>query len=674
MQPFTGRSLSPIFADVVRPAPRTRPHRQGTAIGFVVAILRFFVFPWIRQFHQLDIFSIAFLGPCWLGTLASVYVTPDQVSGIESLTILSTVASLIFFSVRFFILSYVTGLTTLWLTRMYLHLPMDDYELLYGLILIPWLVYIIRYSVNTNLSQIVQYDAERKTIAGHLNSKQEQLSAILENSPLIMCVMDKEGVYVQSRGTGLEFLGLEQNEIVGQRYTEALAQYPDVVAAIDKAKSGKRSQVRAQLAPDVCFDVIYDAVKNNKDEVSGIIGVGIDVSSRVQMEQKERELERHLYQTQKEESLSTLAGGVAHDFNNYLMSIVGFCESLETESNGRLSPDTVRLIKKTALQAAGISKQMLVYASKDPWPKDQTGPIDLVVFFNETQDLLQAVVPKNIELTINVPQIEEVWTNVDGALLQQSILNLVKNSIDSIGDHQGKIRICLTSPKNEFLEDGFSVGNIQTSEQYCEIRIMDSGCGIEPDLIPRIFDLYYSTKQAGYGIGLAVTASIIQKQGGLISCSSRPGIGTTIQLLLPTSSKPAESKSETTDTENFSQPKSVLLVDDQKAVLMSISMMLESNGFRVYQASSGKSALEQIDELKDKIDCIILDFSMPQMNGMQLLKKIREARVDTPTIMCSGLPINYESSSADCCWPDATLAKPFRMRELCQTINRVCTP
>jgi nitrogen-specific signal transduction histidine kinase len=391
------------------------------------------------------------------------------------------------------------------------------------------------------------------------------------------------------------------------------------------------------------------------------------------MEQKEKELERQIFQTQKDDSISTLAGGVAHDFNNFLMSIVGFCESIENELPKENRAETIGLIKKTAIRAAGVSKQMLVYASNDPNAHTMSEPVDLNKFFDEFSDLLVAIVPKKIKLTTPLRLNTATLVLADEVLLQQVILNLLRNAIDAIGEKaQGEITISCWKPASSFSDEYFVKGKLKNQTDYCEIRILDSGCGIPHDQISRVFDLYYSTKMTGHGIGLAVSSSIIQNHGGLIACKSDEGIGTEIRILLPiaTDSEP-EQEQQAKSNEMQLADKCILVIDDEPTVLMSIAMMLESRGCKVYQAESGADALEQLPSISTELDCIILDYTMPKMNGLQVLEQFRESEITVPVIMCSGLPMNQIEHDGES-WPDDILNKPFQMQELCEKISTLC--
>lgn len=643
----------------------------------VFVTLRFWIFPKIQNLRQLDWFSFALLIPCWLVTLTSIHFSPQGLNGVEQFMLLTAVACLVFYSNAYLIVWLGVTFSAYILIRNTSEKHLTPFDWLNTLVLVPWFGIVVRSTVDASFRALVGWNSEKQRIVNEFNNQTEQMTAILERAPLILCVMDKDGVYTHSRGSGLSALSLGQNEVVGLHYKKVFEAMPHIVEAVAQAESGEPAQVRADFGNGTHYEIRYEAVEDENGKHAGVIGVGVDVSQRVYAEMQERAFERKLFRSEKNDSLGTLAGGVAHDFNNYLMSIVGFCESMGDSRtlDPKVVDSTIDLIKEAALQAAGVSKQMLVYASNNPDLAENREPTNLVHFVEEGKSLLQAIVSKNTALGFRYPQQisnrQDLWVSADAVLLQQAIVNVIRNANDALEGGNGSITVEISKFDLALNNDASLIGELDDSRDYCQIATTDSGKGIPREKLDRIFDLYFTTKTTGHGIGLAVTGSIVKNHGGAISCESEIDRGTTIRLIFPLLKNHEGTLAQDQDTIPMDMnQKRVLLVDDEPTVLMSISMMLESKGCQVVQCDSGQSAIKLLSN-DEEYDCIILDYTMPNMNGMSTLQKIRALDENVPVILCSGLSFEIGENPQYEYWPNEVLQKPFQLSQLFEKIELV---
>ena len=536
-----------------------------------------------------------------------------------------------------------------------------------------------KLALTSNALKLSQQGQEQSQI--DLKQREVQLSSVLRNAPIVLSVMDREGIYTQSRGRGLERIGLAENEIVGRSYEEIYKDQPKLLAAFKKAQQGESSQARVSFAPGITHEIQYCPVFGVDQEVVGVVGVGLDVSESILVERQRQELESQMLQAQKMESLGSLASGVAHDFNNYLGAIIAFCELLkqppETVGDQSIDPRNIPdEIKKIATNASGVCEQMLMFAGKSTHEKIN---VDLNSLIGEMEQFFRAIVSHEIDLDVELAHYP-VCVNANRLLIQQSIVNLLKNAAEAIKvrpEGQGG-RILISTQIVDDLSmvslDGVRVGEVDSKQEqgsFAVLTIQDNGGGIEASDLRRVFEPYFSGKPDGHGFGLAITAGVVKSHHGVIYCDSDSS-GTRIDLAFPVS----DSKSESAFvpqrhrapylTNNAAER--ILLIDDEVMITQSIGLVLEGLGYDTTTANSGSSGLEQIDSGKE-FDCIIIDFSMPEMNGLEFLTELRGRGITTPAIMCSGyfeLPENGKNL------PQATLRKPYSIAKLKETIGEVC--
>ena len=386
-----------------------------------------------------------------------------------------------------------------------------------------------------------------------------------------------------------------------------------------------------------------------------------------------KELERLLLQKDKLESLGLLAGGIAHDFNNLLVGIMGNASlALETISTNNPARAMLRDVMVASETAANLTRQLLAYAGKGRFV---TEAVDLSDLVQQINSLLQTSMPKNAQLRLSLAQ-HLPCVEVDTAQMQQILMNLVINAAEAIGETQGTILI--TTGVQHVDEDYIATvlaPTVLTPGEYVTIEVHDSGAGMNQETLEKIFDPFFTTKSTGRGLGLAAVLGIVRGHKGAVKVYSTPGQGTTFKLLFPATEDQAARPVAPTITEAASGGEAVMVVDDEQIVRRSAKTMLERFGYSVVLAENGKEAVDLYRILADKIDVVLLDMTMPLMNGEQAFRELKTIRPDVRVILSSG----YNEGEAVRRFAGKGLAgfiqKPYSATTLAQKVRAVmCEP
>ena len=357
-----------------------------------------------------------------------------------------------------------------------------------------------------------------------------------------------------------------------------------------------------------------------------VLAIARDIGER-------RRMQEELVKAQKLESLGVLAGGIAHDFNNILMAIIGNADLAIMRLN-KESPaiDNLRKIELSAVKAADLAKQMLAYSGKGKFVIEQ---IDLNLLLQEMLHMLEVSISKKVlirfNLVANLPSVA-----VDATQIRQVVMNLVINASEAIGDQSGVIAIttgCMDCDKS-YLKDVWLVENI-VEGFYVYLEVTDTGCGMDKGTLEKIFEPFFTTKFTGRGLGMAAVLGIIRGHRGAIKIYSEPGKGSTFKILLPASSRPAEIFNYDGVGDDWHGEGTVLLVDDEETVRGIGREMLQVLGFEVLTANDGREGVE-VFKNNPAIDLVILDLTMPHMDGEQCFGELKLIRPDIKVIMSSG--------------------------------------
>jgi nitrogen-specific signal transduction histidine kinase len=367
--------------------------------------------------------------------------------------------------------------------------------------------------------------------------------------------------------------------------------------------------------------------------LNGTISVAIDITERKRLEGEQQLLEKQLLHAQKLESLGVLAGGIAHDFNNILTAIIGNADlALMCINPESAAIDNLHSIEIAAARAADLSNQMLAYSGRG---KFVISNHDINGILEEMLHILQVSISKKVVLRLNLnkplPSVES-----DATQMRQIFMNLVINASEAIGDKGGDITIttgCMDCDKS-YLKDVWFDANI-TDGHYVFIEVTDTGCGMSKETLTKLFDPFFTTKFTGRGLGMAAVQGIVRGHKGAIKVYSELGKGSSFKILLPASSQPTKIFNHISQDDNWRGSGTVLLVDDEETIRGIGTKMLKVLGFNVVTANDGQEAVE-VYKARADISFVVLDLTMPHMDGEQCFRELRMSNPDVKVIMSSG--------------------------------------
>jgi signal transduction histidine kinase/AmiR/NasT family two-component response regulator len=353
-----------------------------------------------------------------------------------------------------------------------------------------------------------------------------------------------------------------------------------------------------------------------------------------------RKLEEAVRQTQKLESVGVLAAGVAHDFNNVLTAILGNVSLVRRRLAASIADQTIDQLLESAERAsnraADLVKQLLNYAGKG---RREMRPVDICQVTKDALAIVQASVSRKIRIRRDVPE-HCPAIPADVGQLQQQVLNLVLNGAEAIGENEGEVSIRVRVRDVPAPELNQRYGPFSLPERpYTEIKVRDTGAGMDEDTVQRIFDPFYSTKFMGRGLGLAAALGIVRSHGGGIAVESTPGKGSTFTVLLPSEQETGDEPLTVSDsiTESAKGEGLVLVVDDEVAIRSLMQHTLEELGYTVLTAEHGAQALELFDRIGKDIQLVLLDLIMPVLDGAETAVALHSRRPDVPILVMSGI-------------------------------------
>jgi signal transduction histidine kinase/CheY-like chemotaxis protein len=414
------------------------------------------------------------------------------------------------------------------------------------------------------------------------------------------------------------------------------------------------------------------AVVSRDDEgkavrLSGATG---DLTERKRAEEERMKWEQRLQQVQKAESLSRMAGAIAHHFNNMLAAVMGNLELAETKID-RDSNARTNLINalKACHRAADVSRLMLTYIGQIAAKPEL---IDLLQTTTAELHRFRASLPQNVHLKVEFSSTGPIIL-ADEAHIRQVAACLVQNASEAIGDVEGTVTVSI------HVKD---VGEIRGTRffpldwkpraaGYACLQVADTGCGMDSAIIERLFDPFFSTKFTGRGLGLPVALGLVKAIEGAISVETTPGQGSTFQVFLPLPQRQIAqpSREEFPPVRPSEKRKLILLVDDEVLVRDSAREMLMQFGYEVVTAADGPEALEVFGIHKDDVDLVLLDMGLPGMDGWDTLTALRAIRRDIPVVLSSGYR-EAEVRREDCPeQPQAFLQKPYGVADLLAAVG-----
>jgi len=525
---------------------------------------------------------------------------------------------------------------------------------------------------------IIEDISQRKASEQALKESEEKYRSIFENMAEGIYQVTEAGTFVSVNDALVKMLGYSSfSDFSGINYQTGffynMQDMAEVLRHSHHAQLTKYVEVtlRKKDGSPLMVNLNPRIVRDDSGKIKYYEVIVIDVSDLKQTESERKKLEQQLIQTQRLESLGTLAGGIAHDFNNVLSMILMAAESMKI-----LSKDNDKLLRysdmvsSSAERGAAIAKQLLLFARSE---NIDLQPVDLGHVITEVSDLLLHSFPKSIRIETKF-EAEHVLVLGNSGQIQQVIMNLSINGrdamVEKIGDSgdEGVLTLALQEVSGWDLTDEFPEARL---EPYLLLTISDTGTGIEDATLQRIFEPFFTTKERGKGtgLGLAIVHGIIRGHQGFITVKSEPGKGTTFYVYLPTiqaSGLFGESGEAGMDSKGKG---TILVVDDEELIRETLTEILKNAGYQILTGENGVEGLEVYKKYRDKIDLIISDMGMPHMNGMEFFKNLKILDPEIRLIFSTGYLEHGSKSDLLQKGAKDVIFKPFRVQDLLNTIT-----
>jgi two-component system, cell cycle sensor histidine kinase and response regulator CckA len=518
---------------------------------------------------------------------------------------------------------------------------------------------------------------ERKLAEEALRDSEQKFRTITEQIAEMVFVTDTRGVLTYVSQAVEKIFGYTPQEVTGHSIFEYLVE-EEIPRALVILKESLLHRVKDNLLEFRCrkkngsffFGEVHVHYHHDRDrDFFGVIGLIRDITERKREEEERQQLESHLRKSQRLETIGTLAGGIAHDFNNILMPILGYAEmGVMSLSKGDPMYQYFSEIMLAAERAQQLVSQILTFSKV---PESDSAVVSVQAVICEALNLIRPLIPA----TITIEQHFESCCNIlaDSSKLHQVILNLCTNAFHAMELSGGVLKIEL----REIIPDSCMLKLFPNlhAERYVQMRISDTGYGMDESILEHVFEPFFTTKSVnkGTGLGLSVVHGIIKSFQGEITVESQPGKGSLFSIYLPVINNITLEAIEEKSCAKGSG--SILLVDDEEATLKMMRLMITQLGFEITALNLPEQALKLFLEHPEQFDLVITDQTMAKMTGVELAEKIHEIKPKLPIILMTG----YEKNLNDKALLNQfgirkLLKKPLKMNEIALIINELTAP
>jgi PAS domain S-box-containing protein len=517
---------------------------------------------------------------------------------------------------------------------------------------------------------------DRRQAEQALIESETRFRAIFESSLDAIVIWDKDLRYLYANQTAADILDLSPADMKGKTLHAVFADHPDVANAwaeeIGKVfRTGEPSELTADSvfrSRRICSDSTLSPIKDAQGNVYAVGVVYRDITERIEAEEQRRHLEAQIQHAQKLESLGVLAGGIAHDFNNLLVGILGNADLALSELSP-VSParDSLVDIETAARRAAELCRQMLAYSGKGRFVIE---PVLLNDIVEEMIHMLEISISKKAVLKFEFAENLSA-VDADATQIRQVVMNLITNASEAIGEKSGviSVRTGMMDCDREYLHEAYLDDDLAEG-QYVTLEVSDTGCGMSEEVRRKLFDPFFTTKFTGRGLGLAAVLGIIRGHHGAIKVYSEQGRGTTFKILLPCSADQTIMRDQPDERQPWHGKGHVLLADDEETIRAVSKRMLEKLGFEVALACNGEDAVEKYRAAPESFDAVILDLTMPKLDGEQTFRELRRIRPDVRVILSSG----YNEQDVTQRFAGKRLAgfiqKPYKLEDFGEVLRR----
>ena len=514
--------------------------------------------------------------------------------------------------------------------------------------------------INSDITERKQAEASYQTL----------FREMLDGFALHEIICDKAGVPIDYRFLAVNpaferMTGLSVSDVVGRTVLE-------VIPGIEKHWIETYGRVALTGEPNYFENFAKDLKKHFQvtafcPQQGQFANIFVDITHRKKAEDERQKLEQQLQQAQKMEAIGTLAGGIAHDFNNILGAILGYAEMIQEDSpTGSTLRGDIDQVVKASHRAKDLVKQILAFSRQAETQKIPMRPAAMV---KESMKLLRASIPTTIDVQQDIDS-ETDLILADPTQFHQMTMNLCTNAYHAMEETGG---ILLISLKNKVLaqQDLLGVPDVQPGH-FIQFSIRDTGSGIAPEIRERIFDPYFTTKEAGKGtgMGLAIVHGIAKSYGGFITCHSEIGAGTVFEIYLP-----AVLEQIVPETKEFELiplgTERILFIDDEEILVKMGQTLLERLGYKVTTKMSSIEALATFKNKPDAFDLVITDQTMPGMTGVDLARSMLHIQPNLPIILCTGYSTQISKDNVKSYGIKGFALKPLARKDIAALIRKV---
>ena len=512
---------------------------------------------------------------------------------------------------------------------------------------------------------------------------ESDMRALLDSVPTLICVIDAEARFEYANRAQQDQHGRPAHSFVGVSILDTIGEsaFAIVEPYIRRALRGERVRFEVEFPnPEagghpLYFDSVYVPRFDSDGSVSGFYSFSVDITGQKTVEAERRALEQRMMQSENLESLGMLARGVAHDFNNLLVSIMANVDIVRFDlNNGGAVDEELRQIEIAAQNAAVLCRQMLDYSGQ---ADTELELVDLSSLAKELSDVLDNTLPASVSLRFD-PEASMAPVQGNPGQLRQVIMSLIKNAWEAMPEGEGSITISsgVVYADTETLAGSY-IDDELLPGQYAFLQVSDTGSGMNEEVMSNLFDPFYSTKFTGRDLGLAAVLGIVRGHRGAIEVESKLEVGTQIRILIPVLEAQARPKppDEFDAIDEWRGSGTVLVVDDDPGLRRATHRILTGCGLQPLTAEGGNEALEIIKQLPPgSLNLIVLDLTMPGMDGAETLAKIRRIDAEVPVLLCSGHTEAEVKKRCKGLHYSGMLAKPFGFKSFASAIRALLEP
>jgi PAS domain S-box-containing protein len=507
-------------------------------------------------------------------------------------------------------------------------------------------------------------------VTGRKKNEEElaRLAAVVDASDDAIMSLALDGTVLTWNAGAERIYGYSAQEMIGRemsvlRPRDSQHEAEQKLASVKRGESFRHFEAR-RIRKDgkaIWISITASPIRDRRGEVVAVSTSARDITGI-------KALEEQLRQAAKLESLGVLAGGIAHDFNNLLVGILGNA-SLIKNTLPPASPARPMLddVIDASERAATLTRQLLAYSGKG---KFVIQPVDVSDLVREMTRLVQASIPKSVELRLRfAPNLPPVVADV--AQLQQLIMNLVINAAEAIGDHCGSVTV--TTGEQQILDGETGETTVGadpvTPGRYVFFEVEDNGAGMDEATIAKIFDPFFTTKFTGRGLGLSAALGIVRSHEGFMQVASNPGRGSTFKVLFPAAREKVAPRPVREVKHDLTGSGVILVVDDEELVRRIAATTLANLGYTILEAGNGQEAIELFQRNSSRIALVILDLSMPVMNGEECLARLKSIKPDVPVLFSSGFSETEAARRFQSAGVASYLQKPYTAQHLAELVK-----